>query len=103
MDSDDQNFNSCNSKSKCDIENNLIDNYKADSEGNNIIDEDQGLDKNGNRLNDKEEIIDCSCTRNSNDNHLDEKIMRKLQTQAMSISDDDYGKAFMRALFYDFP
>lgn len=78
MDSDDQNYNSCKSKNKCDIENNLIDDYK--------------VDKNGNRLNDKEEIIDCSCTRNSNDNHLDEKIMRKLQAQAMSISDDDYGE-----------
>lgn len=90
MDSDDQNFNSCTNKNKCDIENNLIDDYKVDNSSTN--DDDQCMDKNGNRLSDKEEIIGCSCTRNSDDNHLDDKIMRKLQTQAMSISDDDYGE-----------
>ena len=75
-----------------------MDDYKVDSECNNTNDEDQCLDKNGNRLNGKEEPIECSCTRNSNDNHLEDKFMRKLQTQAMSISDDDYGKAF----YYNF-
>lgn len=96
MDSDDQNFKSCSSKNKCDIENNLIDNYKVD----NTNDEDQCLDKNGNRLNGKEELNDCSCTRNLNENHLEDKFMRKLQAQAMSISDDDYGEAYMILLIF---
>lgn len=87
MDSDDQNFNS-SSKIKCDIDNNFIeDAFKTDDDDHNC------LDGNGNRLNnDKEESNECNCMRNSSDNHLDEKIMRKLQAQAMSISDDDYGE-----------
>lgn len=94
MDSDDQN---CSNKIKFDIENNLIeDDYKTDIDGN------CGIDGNGNRIDAKEEIIDCNCI--SEDNHLDEKIMRKLQqAQAMSISDDDYGKTcenFLELLCY---
>lgn len=94
MDSDDQNFTSNRSKIKCDIDNNIIDDYKSD-----LVDVDQcvdGMDTNGNRLNDKGEIFECNCMRNSSDNQIDEKFMKKLQ--AMSISDDDYGE-FQSDLF----
>jgi hypothetical protein len=120
MDSDDQlNTNNNNNNTICENNDDPIE-YKVnitdkiDGSGS-IADQlydianDQYLDGNGNRLNDKnriennenEKTLDCSCieissstsrasNRTNNDNHIDDKIMRKLQ--AMSISDDDYGK-----------
>lgn len=89
MDSDDQNFASNRSKIKCDIDNNIIDDYKADLEED--VDQCVGaVDGNGNRLDSKSEVFECTCMRSLSDNQLDEKIMRKLQ--AMSIADDDYGE-----------
>jgi formiminotetrahydrofolate cyclodeaminase len=98
MDSDDQNFNK-----KCDMENSELvldidkingnSNQKqyVDGNGNQVVDDDKDRTQNN-----EHEAVECSCVgvngnlSQINDNHIDEKIMRKLQ--AMSISDDDYGK-----------
>lgn len=86
MEPDDQNFTSNRSKIKRDIDNNIIDDYKADlEEVDQCVD---AVDGNGNRLDGKN--FECNCMRNSCDNQLDEKIIRKLH--AMSISEDDYGE-----------
>ena len=119
MDSDDQNSNrKCDTDDNVLVEYNVniadkingnVDQQKyknqyVDGNGNRVLavaDEKKGRTQNNEN---ESEALECSClgvttagtttARNSNqtnsDNHIDEKIMKKLQ--AMSISDDDYGE-----------
>lgn len=113
MDSDDQNSNR-----KCDSDDNILVEYKVnvdddinDNEEQYCI-KNQYLDGNGNQVtsdkgqnqNDNNKVVECSCmerttiagndttiaNHTNEDNQINDKIMKKLQ--AMSISDDDYGK-----------
>jgi hypothetical protein len=130
MDSDDQNSNKkCDSDDnvlmeyKMNISDEINDNMDQHYLKN------QYVDGNGNQVSEKgyiqnddhNKIVECSCmdrtnasstittsnnttTKNSThpneDNHINEKIMKKLQS--MSISDDDYGEYNNHAILYSY-